>query len=130
MLLDTSIIIAFLRGKPVAESLLLTAKTEPLFTSALCVAELYEGVYHASNVKKTARQVEAVLEMCADIYEFTQIESRVYGQLRSELRKQGITVASVDMMIAATCISHQQPLATLNTKDFVHIPGLELVSFK
>jgi tRNA(fMet)-specific endonuclease VapC len=48
------------------------------------------------------------------------------GRLRVELRRQGINVAALDLLIAAVALLYDLTLVTNNTKDFQNIPGLRL----
>jgi tRNA(fMet)-specific endonuclease VapC len=48
------------------------------------------------------------------------------GRLRAELRRQGINVAALDLLIAAVALLYDLTVVTHNTKDFQDIPGLRL----
>ena len=47
----------------------------------------------------------------------------------SQLRKQGITIGEVDLLIAAQCLAHNYTLVTANTKHFEIIDGLAVVDW-
>jgi tRNA(fMet)-specific endonuclease VapC len=49
-----------------------------------------------------------------------------FGRMRVHLRKHGIEVNAVDLMIASTALTHDLVLVTHNTSDFNRIPGLVL----
>lgn len=49
-----------------------------------------------------------------------------FGQTRAVLRRQGIEVNTVDLMIASPALVHDLTLVTHNSKDFVNIPNLRL----
>jgi tRNA(fMet)-specific endonuclease VapC len=49
-----------------------------------------------------------------------------FGRLRGTLLQQGVSVATVDLMIAAVAIVHDLTLVTHNTADFQNIPGLRM----
>ncbi len=49
-----------------------------------------------------------------------------FGKLRGILHGHGIVVSPLDLQIAAVARVHSLTLVTNNTKDFQHIPGLQL----
>jgi tRNA(fMet)-specific endonuclease VapC len=49
-----------------------------------------------------------------------------FGQVRIQLRRNGIEVPSVDLLIASVALVHDLTLVTHNTADFQNIPGLRL----
>jgi predicted nucleic acid-binding protein len=49
-----------------------------------------------------------------------------YATIRAALRRQGMTVENMDLLIAATAKAHGLILATLNVKDFENIDGLTI----
>jgi len=63
----------------------------------------------------------AVLEINDDI-------CKVFGQQRGLLRRQGLLIGDLDIMIAATSIYYQIPLCTNNVGHFGRIEGLEIIS--
>lgn len=55
-------------------------------------------------------------ELCTDLYAF----------LVSSRRRSGFSITTEDAQIAAIALSRKMPLATRNTKDFLHVEGLTL----
>ena len=49
-----------------------------------------------------------------------------YAAVVANRRRSGFLMTTEDAQIAAIALSHNLPLATRNTKDFLHIDGLEL----
>jgi tRNA(fMet)-specific endonuclease VapC len=49
-----------------------------------------------------------------------------FGKVRGTLLRQGISVPTADLMIAAVALVHDLTLVTNNTADFQNIPGLRL----
>jgi predicted nucleic acid-binding protein len=49
-----------------------------------------------------------------------------FGKTRADLRRCGLEVKTVDLIIAATALVHNLTLVTHNTKDFQNVPGLRL----
>lgn len=50
------------------------------------------------------------------------------GDLIHESRNKGIVLAAPDAIIAASAITHNLTLVTLNTSHFVNLPGLSLAA--
>ena len=61
-----------------------------------------------------------------DILAFGPACADHFGRLRVLLRRGGVTVDSVDLMIASVALAHGLTLVTHNTADFAGIPGLAL----
>jgi predicted nucleic acid-binding protein len=53
----------------------------------------------------------------------------IYGRVASALRRSGITVGTMDVLISVPALVAGVPLVTRNVKDFVRIPGLEVISY-
>ncbi|WP_165847792.1 type II toxin-antitoxin system VapC family toxin [Ammonifex thiophilus] len=124
-LVDTDWIVYFLRGKEPYVSLLKRYRSDGLAVSIVSVAELYEGVYRASDPRAREQSLldflgsTTVLEVDFNI-------ARTFGQLRAELRKQGLTVADMDLLIGSTAIFYNLILLTDNRKHYEKIPGIKM----
>jgi len=111
MLVDTDILIDYLRDQPDAVSFL-EANVDEVSISAVSVAELYQGVREGRERTKLSRMISAlvVLPLTGEIAETA-------GLYRRDYRNQtGCGLA--DCMIAATASEHGLDLATLNGKHF------------
>ena len=49
----------------------------------------------------------------------------VFGRVRAYLRQKNELVENFDVLIAATCITHDLTVVTYNDKHFSRIPGLK-----
>ena len=115
MLIDTDILIDYLRSKEAAVAFL-EAQINHCFVSAMTVAELYQGVREGYERKTLAESVSAlsVLPVTEDI-------AVTAGLLRCDYKNtSGCGLA--DCIIAATAMSHRLQLVTLNRR---HFPMLE-----
>lgn len=122
VLLDTSVLINFMHGKPKARALLrdLGLRGVTLAVSCITVAELYGGI-RAGEEKATEKLLSSL-----DVFPVTFEIAREAGLIRSTQRRLGKTFAIDDMMIAATAILHGCVLITDNRKDF-EIPRIVLL---
>lgn len=121
ILLDTSIIIDFLRRKDKEQTTLyhLGKDKQELYVSIITHAESYAG--KSVWERKDARSVLKTLFSGIKILPLQEDTSEKAGKISA---KYGIEI--VDAIIAATAINHKLTLATLNIKDFQKIKELKL----
>jgi predicted nucleic acid-binding protein len=111
MLVDTDILIDYLRGHPEAGSFL-ESRIDEVSISAVSVAELYQGVREGRERTLLARMVSALTVLPLT----TEIAERA-GLFRRDFRATtGCGLA--DCLIAATAARHGLELATLNGRHF------------
>jgi predicted nucleic acid-binding protein len=111
MLIDTDILIDYLRGHPSAVSFI-ERNIDDLFVSAVSVAGLYQGVREGHERTKLSRMISAFA-----VLPLTQEIAETAGLFRRDYR-DSIGCGLADCMIAATASEHHLALATLNEKHF------------
>lgn len=111
MLIDTDILIDYLRGHPSAVSFM-EQNIDDLIISAVSVAELYQGVREGQERTKLSRMISALT-----VVPLTQEIAEIAGLFRRDYR-DSIGCGLADCMIAATASEHHLDLATLNDKHF------------
>lgn len=111
MLVDTDILIDYLRGHPGAVPFL-ESRVEDIFISAVSVAELYQGVREGRERTKLSRMVSALV-----VLPLTEDIAKTAGLYRRDYRDR-IGYSLTDCMIAATASEHHLTLATLNNRHF------------
>lgn len=117
-LLDSSVLIAHLRGEPGATGLLLSLATEERLASVLSRAEIEGGMRSAERARVASLFGALKLLPVTD-----PIASRAGEHLRRHRRSHpGIDL--VDYLIAATAELHGARLATLNVRHFPMLKGL------
>ncbi len=122
-LLDTSVIIDYLRGKP--EAVVLINRLEGKITSSyFCLAELMEGVARSADQKKTAKIIKGFFFGLSQVYGLDESVATQFGQLRKDLKTRGRMIADIDIFLAATCLVDGLTLVTLNKKHFQGIANL------
>jgi hypothetical protein len=111
MLLDTDVLIDFLRGAPAAVRFV-TRHAEELHLSAITVAELFSGV-RGDQEREDLETLLTVLRPLA----VTPVIARDAGELRREYApSHGVGLA--DCVIAATARHYELALQTLNVRHF------------
>jgi tRNA(fMet)-specific endonuclease VapC len=130
---DSSFLIALLREvkrrQPGSAQAFLEAQgTQPLGVSDVVRAELYAGAAMAADPDDEMRRVRALLEVTQPV-PLTDAAARRYGALYGTLRRQGMTVGAMDLLIAAIAVDADAPLVTANHRDFARIPTLRVLSY-
>jgi predicted nucleic acid-binding protein len=125
--LETSFLIDVLRKDPgaVAKANQFEASGERLSIAAPSLAEILQGAYSRGGTDlREAMEVLAGLEVL-DLDEPAATEA---GRLGAELLRRGLSVPTVDLLIAATARVNQ---ATLVTRDraFSRIPDLAVETY-
>ncbi len=122
-LLDTNILSAHLR-RPLTHRFI--QHSGRLFTSSICIGELYVWVFGRKDVRKTLVTLDQLLEFEVTEIPFDHACAELFGKKRLELRTTGLEVGTSDMMIGAVALLHNLTLVTHNTADFRKISGLHL----
>lgn len=125
-LVDTSVIIDYLRGKEQAVELLNTIQGE-LTSSYFCFAELYEGIYRSKNKDKAEKVIQTFFHSLSGVYVLDDQIAKKFGQLRAQLKQQGNVIEDIDLFIAATSLVYNLTLITFNKRHFSHIEELPLL---
>lgn len=113
LLLDTTVLIDALRGRPAADRLLgLRSRGTVPFTSPISVEEIWRGVRREEE--EPVRQLFAGLHVVV----LGQPEGERAGTWRHEFAARGVTLSQADCLIAAAAVALDARLATGNPKDF------------
>ena len=114
VLLDSSVLIDFLRGRPGARERMRTLKTggEDLFVCAVNVEEVTRGM-HAGEDDDFLELLDGLLEAPLGVP-----EGRLAGFWKRMFARQGRTISQSDALVAAAAAGINARLATGNPKDF------------
>ena len=123
-LLDTNICSAHMR-RPGGLAHRFVQYSGRLNIASIVLGELYAGAYMLGN---PASLLSLVADLLQDVIvlPFDDDCAEEFGKLRGILHGRGIVVSPLDLQIAAVATVHSLTLVTNNTKDFQHIPGLQL----
>ena len=125
-MLDTNICIYIANHKPhQVKSRFERMEPGQLIMSAITYGELWYGTYKSS---RRAFAVEKLNELIqgVPVQELPSTVSRVYGQIRGSLEKNGRTIGSNDLWIGAHAMALNVTLVTNNEREFRRIAGLNV----
>ena len=128
VLIDTSILIAYERGRLDVAGRVAGREAEEVFLSVISASELLHGVERALDPAVRARRlafVEAVLSRFP-VLEIDLEVARTHAALWSGLAQRGEMIGVHDTWIAATCIARDLALITGNIREFNRVPGLRV----
>ena len=128
IIFDTSAIIGIERGHEPLGALIAGREEEPFGISVITAAELLHGVERADTEERKLRRqafVEKVIESFP-VFPFDLTVGRIYARIWAAIARKGWTVGAHDLIIAATAISLDYTVATVNIRDFERIPGVKM----
>lgn len=121
-LLDTNIVVDFLRGKkPIVEKI---GRILPqgIGVSAISLAELYHGAYKSSRPKYNLEKVEEFISVPGiSVVDLDKQIAKNYGKMLADLEKNGVKLAEIDVMIAATAGEMELTILTGDKKHFARL---------
>ena len=124
ILLDTNVVIAFFNGsKAVLERV--HSEIDRIALSTLVVAELDYGAKASQKAKENLEKLHRFVDI-VQVVSFDIECAKIFGTIKSKLRKLGKPTGEMDALIAATAMAHKAVLVTGNRKHFENIEGLKV----
>jgi predicted nucleic acid-binding protein len=131
IILDTNVLSELMRPQP--DPLVLewfvrqTATT--FYTTAITQSEILLGIALLPAGKRREALADAAGKMFREDFfgtclPFDESCANLYASVVANRRRSGFTITTEDAQIAAIVLSRNLPLATRNSKDFLHIEGL------
>lgn len=131
-LLDTDTLVFYLRGRKDVRQKLLSIPLPQLYTSSVCIGELYSKLYRgaAKAQDRAARkaEVDALRELLPAV-PLGNAETERFGELKALLERRGERLADADLMIAATALERNLTVVTGNLRHFGRAGGLRVESW-
>ena len=124
-LIDTDIIIYSIKGNQNVNEKFNAYRNEPKSISVITYGELVFGAKKSSKIEKNLALVRRISELFP-IIEITPAIMETYGEYKALLSKSGIIIDDMDLLIAATAITHNLILVTNNMRHFGRIKELEI----
>lgn len=133
IILDTNVVSELMRAEPSSQVMDWFARqtSATFYTTAIAQSEILLGIALLPNGKRRDLLADAATRMfqkhfAGTCLPFDQPCAEQYAIVVASRRKSGFTMTTEDGQIAAIALRHNLPLATRNTKDFLHIKGLSL----
>lgn len=123
-LLDTNICSAHMR-RPGGLSHRFFQHSGRIAIPTIVLAELYAGAYRHPDPARLLGLIAGLLGELI-VLDFDVACAAQFGRVRGGLLQIGVSVSTVDLMIASVALVHDLTLVTHNRSDFSHIPGLRL----
>ena len=124
-LIDSDILIYFLKGKQEVVERLSKIPIDDLYISRINYTELIYGAYNSTKIDHNLKVIEPFLENFT-VLEFTKGSSLIFAKEKARLIKSGNIIADMDLMIASIAIENDCTLISNNMKHFERIQNLEL----
>lgn len=124
-LIDSDILIYFLKGKKEVVQRLSQIPVDDLYISRINYTELIYGAYNSSKVEQNLKVIEPFLDNFK-VLEFTKTSSLIFAKEKARLKKNGSIIADMDLMIASIAIENDCTLISNNIKHFNRVQNLEL----
>ncbi|HHB91721.1 MAG TPA: type II toxin-antitoxin system VapC family toxin [Thioploca sp.] len=124
-MLDTNICIYILKKHP-PEMKTKFNQIDSVHISAIVYSELCYGVelspYHLQTPRQ--KQLNEFISLLK-IHTWDEKSANIYAKIRAYLKKKGIPIGNMDMLIAAHALSLNAVLVTNNTHEFSKVPELK-----
>jgi tRNA(fMet)-specific endonuclease VapC len=127
ILLDTNVVIAFFNGNQEVLKRI-QAEIGRIALSTLVVAELDYGAKASQKAKENIEKLHRFVDIVR-VVPFDLECAKIFGTIKSKLRKLGKPTGEMDALIAATAMSHKALLVTGNRNHFENIESLKVESW-
>jgi predicted nucleic acid-binding protein len=131
-LIDTCIWIDVERGTISPADVARFTREEPVFISPVILAELSFGAEMAKDERIRQKRLAALtLLRKKPFINIDENTGDIFGRLAASLHKQGLDhkYRIQDLWLASQAIQNNLKFLTRNEKDFLDIPGLDLIVF-
>lgn len=127
MIVDTDILIDYLRGKKRGTKLLDHYKKErSVETTGINVFELYHGAYSSENTTKQVSNLKGFLNR-VQVHSTSEDSMEMAGKIAAELDDKGEKIGAKDVLISGIALLENQHVLTYNTRHFKKVEELELL---
>jgi tRNA(fMet)-specific endonuclease VapC len=132
VILDSTILIDFLRGKENAKQKIAELKKRgaDFYTTQVNVFELVQGVYaHGKDIEEELMALNLLLQDIK-LLDLTFVSSYTAGRLSGELMRTGKIISMGDLLIAGISTANNvKTIITKNEKDFKKIKEIKVESY-
>jgi len=123
---DTNVWIRFLNQREsLVKNRFLSTDPATILLCTIVKAELFFGAMKSSRIRENLTLLDELFENFESL-SFDDAAARKYGEIRSDLARQGTPIGPNDLMIAAIAAVHDAVLVTHNTREFMRVTGLKI----
>jgi predicted nucleic acid-binding protein len=125
-LVDSDYLVDGLVGIRGATTLLARLAGEGVGVSIVSFGEVFEGAFSDLDPQPRLARIRAFLAR----FELVDLSDPVmerFAQVRTDLRRQGLLIPDLDLLIAATALHHDLALVTRNRRHVARFPDLTLL---
>lgn len=124
-ILDTDILIYFLKGYENVVTHFATTSPEKLSITIINHTELLFGAHNSAKKKQNLGKIQSFLDKF-EILPFCNESSHIFAAQKAALKNTGKIIDDLDLIIASIALKHQRTLVTNNTKHFERIKNLKI----
>jgi len=124
-LLDTDMLIYFLKGNPSVVKAFGQIPEEDLKISILSHSELLYGAFYSEKKNTNLKKISKLFEYF-EILPYDQEASYIFAEQKAKLRQEGSMLMDFDLMIGSIALRNKLVLVTNNQKHFKRVDGLKL----
>ncbi len=124
--LETTFLIDLLKGKKDAIDVYIKIRDSKLYTTSISAWELLRGPKLVEKEEEFKVAVEMLENL--EILPFSFKSAQIAVEIEDSLRKKGMEINLIDVLIAAIAIEHNLKLVTRD-EHFSRIDGLEAINY-
>jgi tRNA(fMet)-specific endonuclease VapC len=127
MIVDSDIIIDYLRGKDKASKLIKKHQEKhSVETTDINVFELYHGAYKSEKTNRNLSNLKGFLNRIR-VHSTSEDSMELAGKIAAELEDSGEKIGAKDILISSVAMLENQPVLTYNKKHFKKVDDIELI---
>lgn len=127
-LVDTDWAISYMNGDQRVVRRFDELSPEGIGISIISLAELYHGVYDATDQERAELAVQRFLDEVEEVVPLDEQICRIFAMERVRLWSEGSRIEDLDLLIGSTEIHHSLTLLTNNRRHFERLAGLTIIS--
>lgn len=98
---------------------------DEIAVSSIVIAELWFGVSHSLQRKRNESALTTFLDHVATL-DWPGAAAPLYGRVRAALKRTGVMIGAMDLLIATHALALNAVLVTHNIGEFSRVPGLKV----
>ena len=125
IVLDTDIIIYFLKGNEKISKKLLSFPPNDIYTTIFNITEMLYGAYNSKKIEYNLKLIKDFAKNI-NILHFDEEASEIFAKNKAQLKQEGKLIADFDLLIASIAIVNNCILITNNIRHFKRIKTLQV----